>query len=668
MLVDCPSAHSLSLTLPMLICPQCHSENPNRNHFCQGCGTSLTDHPCPVCGSNVLLSEALCGNCGAVTGKILTVLFHNTQIEAGFTPNCLEHYDGHIDVGQRYRMFRPSDNSNAIPDIALDAAAHYQFVTQVVDGQPLQPSILKILLSQAASLLERIPHLAPEAILADPLWQNLGLPVSVLPYLQLRDLGSKLPEVYDAWQEGASEFVLLLDRHRWPLLADSLQQQRLPTLQLVFWINQSLLLWQALAPLGFGQSLLVTDNLRIDEDQNLALVRLYADGESAPCLGDLVRYLKTQFTQPPQVLPASFLAILEQLLATEGGNLQQTLAAIKAFVNHLEPEADDTADWVSSPELFSDFETIQDEALNFHESPSTVADINPNLEGETDDLTTAILPMQLTSLCEAGYTDRGTKRAHNEDYFGVSTQLEVYRNNYGKTVKARGVYVVCDGMGGHAAGEVASELAVKTLQEFFRQTWQDQLPSTTQISEAIAQANQAIYSINQANARSGSGRMGTTMVMALIQDNRVAIAHVGDSRIYRVTRRGGLEQLTIDHEVGQQAIQNGLDPVIAYSRPDAHQLTQALGPHDHDFIQPDIRLLQWEEDSLLLLCSDGVSDNDFLESHWETYLLPLLSSSQDIDRGLCKLMEFANEYNGHDNLTGVLIRVKVRPQLPIEVW
>jgi len=227
---------------------------------------------------------------------------------------------------------------------------------------------------------------------------------------------------------------------------------------------------------------------------------------------------------------------------------------------------------------------------------------------------------------------------------------------------------VCDGMGGHAAGEVASELAVKTLQEFFRQHWQDQFPSTTQISEAIALANQAIYTINQTNASSGSGRMGTTMVMALIQDNTVAIAHVGDSRIYRVTRKGGLEQLTIDHEVGQQAIQNGLDPVIAYSRPDAYQLTQALGPHDNAFVQPDIRLLELEEDSLLLLCSDGISDNDLLESYWETYLLPLLSSSQDLERGLRKLMEFANEYNGHDNLTGVLIRVKVRPQIPIEVW
>ncbi|BFM39411.1 probable protein phosphatase [Synechocystis sp. LKSZ1] len=615
----------------------------------------------------MLLSEALCGNCGAVTGKILTILFHTTHLEREFTPDCLELYEGHIDIGQRYRIFRMSENSDTIPCLDLDPA-NRQLVSQVVDCQPLQPSILKILLSQAASLLERIPNLTTEEVLADPLWQNLGLPVSALPYFKLRELGPKLPEVYDAWSEGNSEFVLLLDRHRWPLLEECLQHEGLPILQLVFWINQGLLLWKALAPLGFAQSLLTSENIRIDEDQNLALIRLYADPTPPPTLGDFAQQLKTQFTQPPQVLPPSFLAILEQLIEAEDNNVDGALAAIEVLVNHLEPEPDDEPTSANPPDIFADFEAIQEEESSFNESPSTIPDTNLNLDEEVDDLPTAVLPMQLMSLSEAGYTDRGTKRAHNEDYFGVSTQLDVCRNNHGKTVKARGVYIVCDGMGGHAAGEVASELAVKTLQEFFRHHWQDQFPSTTQISEAIALANQAIYTINQANASSGSGRMGTTMVMALIQDNTVAIAHVGDSRIYRVTRKSGLEQLTIDHEVGQQAIQNGLDPVIAYSRPDAYQLTQALGPHDNAFVQPDIRLLELEEDSLLLLCSDGISDNDLLESYWETYLLPLLSSSQDLERGLRKLMEFANEYNGHDNLTGVLIRVKVRPQIPIEVW
>jgi protein phosphatase len=181
-------------------------------------------------------------------------------------------------------------------------------------------------------------------------------------------------------------------------------------------------------------------------------------------------------------------------------------------------------------------------------------------------------------------------------------------------------------------------------------------------------ANQTIFDINQTNDSAGSGRMGTTVIMALVQDTKIAIAHVGDSRIYRVTRRGGLEQLTTDHEVGQQAIQNGLDPTIAYTRPDAYQLTQALGPHGSNFIHPDIRFFDIQEDTLLLLCSDGISDNNLVEENWENKLLPLISSSQSIDRGMNKLMEFANDNNGHDNLTGILVRLKVRPQIQVNDW
>jgi protein phosphatase len=211
-------------------------------------------------------------------------------------------------------------------------------------------------------------------------------------------------------------------------------------------------------------------------------------------------------------------------------------------------------------------------------------------------------------------------------------------------------------------------LAVSTLQKYFSQHWTDQLPDASMITEAIMLANQTLFDINQINASAGSGRMGTTLIMALVQDTKIAIAHVGDSRIYRVTRRGGLEQLTVDHEVGQQAIQNGLDPDIAYSRPDAYQLTQALGPHGSNFIQPDVRFLDIQEDTLLLLCSDGISDNNLVEENWEHKLLPLISSSQSIDRGMNKLLEFANDNNGHDNLTGVLVRLKVRPQIQVNDW
>ncbi len=642
----------------MLICSQCHSENPNRNHFCQKCGISLINRPCPECGATVLLSDPFCLECGTVTGKILTVLIQDSQLGEEITLEKLELYDGHIDVGQRYKLFQASETSAISSKAVQDPST---LMIKVVDCQPLQPSILKVLLSQASDLMTGLPTREVSDILDDPAWQNLGLPSLAIAYLQLESLGSKIPEVYDAWCEGSSEFILLGDRQALVPLEAALEEEALPVLQLIFWINQNLLLWQTLSRVHLGQSLTTAKNICIDEDQNLALVRLYPDLDPPVSQTEFVQQLKERFTAPPQELPAGLGEILDRLLDSNLDSLESGMLEIAKFVEHLDSE--------TLQELSPDFETIGEDLAQLDvDAFNTAPDTNFDLSDDGDELPTAVLPMQLISLNDAGYTDRGTKRNHNEDYFGVDTQFEIQRNNHGKAIRARGVYVVCDGMGGHAAGEVASELAVKTLQTFFKTSWQDRFPTTTQISEAITLANQAIYEINQSNASSGSGRMGTTMVMVLLQDNKLAIAHVGDSRIYRVTRKGGLQQLTIDHEVGQQAIQNGLDPSIAYARPYAYQLTQALGPHDHNYIQPDIGLLDIEEDSLIFLCSDGISDNDFLEEHWEKILLPLISSSQDLDRGLRKLMEFANEYNGHDNLTGVLIRIKVRPQIPIDVW
>lgn len=210
--------------------------------------------------------------------------------------------------------------------------------------------------------------------------------------------------------------------------------------------------------------------------------------------------------------------------------------------------------------------------------------------------------------------------------------------------------------------EVASELAVNTLREYFQTHWsQKQLPNEEVIRQGVIAANQAIFNLNQSDARSGVGRMGTTLVMLLIQGNKVVVAHVGDSRLYRLTRKQGLEQVTVDHEVGQREIARGIEASIAYARPDAYQLTQALGPRDASSLNPDVQFLEINEDTLFVLVSDGLSDNDVLETNWETHLLPLLSSGVNLDRGVQDLIDLANEYNGHDNITAVLIRAKVRP-------
>jgi protein phosphatase len=591
-------------------------------------------------------------------------LLHQKLADGDESIQYPELYEDCVDIGQRYRLLKRDDLEKEQGDwqvIGDQRADGQYFLGRVVDCQPLQPSILKILLSQHNEFLARLPELQRSD--DDPTWQTLALPELAFPYFKLRDLNPTIPDVYDAWCEENNEYVLLADRQSWPHLIELLEQETIPPLQLIFWLNQMVTLWQSLADLHCLQSLLIPTNIYIDEDQNLAIQQLFPDVDPIPSLSQLGQQWQDWLTKTQEHPLESLIAVLEEVG-------QGKIAAIAEFKTRLEVLGQElNAPATLADEVFPVFETEMLEDDGPPSTPqSTLPDANLADGAEIDDASTAVLQMQLISLSDSGYTDRGKQRPHNEDYFGLTTFVETQRNNQGKSVQAKGIYVVCDGMGGHSAGEVASHMAVNTLQAFFNEHWQAQFPSANVIAEGILLANEVIYDTNQKNASSGSGRMGTTLVMALVQNTKVAIAHVGDSRIYRVTRKGGLEQLTVDHEVGQQAIQNGLDPKIAYSRPDAYQLTQALGTHDSQYVQPDIRFLEIEEDTLLLLCSDGISDNDLLEANWESKLLPLLSSSQDIDRGLRKLMEFSNEYNGHDNLTGVLIRLKVRPQIPIDVW
>ena len=291
-----------------------------------------------------------------------------------------------------------------------------------------------------------------------------------------------------------------------------------------------------------------------------------------------------------------------------------------------------------------------------------------------DDMPTIVLPMQLSSLEESARTDVGQQREHNEDFFSLSTQIIKAERPTGRVVQGRGMYILCDGMGGHAGGE----LAVETLQSFFQEYWatqesaqsspgwntlSSQLPPSTIIRKGIHLANQAIYDRNQDDSRMGNGRMGTTLILVILCGTSVAVAHVGDSRVYRYTRKRGLEQITIDHEVRQREIQRGVDPEVAYSRMDAYQLTQALGPRDESYVEPDVQFIELTEDTLLLLASDGLTDNDLLETHWQTHLDPMMSSQMSLDQGVRQLVDLANEVNGHDNITAIAVRAKVRPNL-----
>ena len=513
--------------------------------------------------------------------------------------NSLEKY---LDPQKRYRF---SDDGQRIN-------THQG---RVVDTQPMQQPFLE----KQLEAIEELPEQAGEDDLT-----RLGLPAIALPYLTLQEFVPTIPEIYDAWSDETREVVLLTDRSHCPLLSH-LWAEPLPALQMLHYLDQMVQLWQALAEVNCCQSLLEETNLRVDEDQAIALQQLYPDPNTPATLTCLVQMWQTLLTQADY----QFLQPLWQ-----------------------------TAHEIETPaQLRSQLQNLAQEC-----SQPTDNDGDPVSSGKSDDLPTVVLPMVLRSLDDAGATDVGRQRRQNEDSFGINTQVIKTETHQSRTVQARGLYLVCDGMGGHAGGEVASAMAVDTLQQYFHTHWKEQFPDEKTIQKGIWLANQSIYSVNRQDARTGSERMGTTLVMALVQNTQVAIASVGDSRIYRVTRKRGVEQISVDHCVGQQQVLRGVEPEIAYARPDAYQLTQALGPRDNLSVSPAIEIMNVSEDTLFLLCSDGLSDNGMVNTYAE-HLLSLLSSKASLKQGLQKLIEFANQHNGHDNITSILVRVKLKPSL-----
>ena len=533
------------------------------------------------------------------------------------------------------------------------------------------PDVNKFCQECGISLIELIGE-------ADPSCNTQG-EIDIQTYLTLRSqLYQVIPQVHDAWGLG-EDALLLEDRSHLPLLVDCLRNDRdLSGLQILHWFHEMVEIWEALEPWHCRQSLLDSRNLRVDEDQILCLQKLLLENSPAPSLqslGETWQFLLNQLSQT-QLAPLHLLIAdlqVGKLITTDElrSRLESIAHEIQASFTEIETEIETMPNPqnLSAPDpTNAPPESFEDKGADLEAEAVT---LQPEEEG--DDMPTIVLPMQLFSLEDAGRTDIGRTRDHNEDCFGIDTKIAKLQIPSGKTVRAQGLYILCDGMGGHASGEVASQLAVDTLRRYFRDYWQTVAPNATGlpplnvIREAVELANKAIYDVNQQNARSGSGRMGTTMVMLLIQDTEAAVAHVGDSRLYRYSRKGGLTQVTIDHEVGQREIQRGIEATVAYSRPDAYQLTQALGPRDENFISPDIQFFEINEDMVLILASDGLTDNDLLETHHETHIDPLISSLTNLEQGVSQLVELANQYNGHDNITAIAIRAKVRPNLD-QLW
>ena len=251
--------------------------------------------------------------------------------------------------------------------------------------------------------------------------------------------------------------------------------------------------------------------------------------------------------------------------------------------------------------------------------------------------------MKLTS---AGMTHVGMKRTHNED------SLRLFRE--------QNLFVVADGMGGHASGEVASQLSVETLANFYRATAEDEDVTwpfkmekgleyeENRVATGIKLSNRRIY--DAACRDSKLTGMGTTLVAAAFSEGRCHIGHVGDSRVYRL-RDSVLTQLTEDHSLLNDYIKfKKLTPEEIEAFPHKNVIVRALGMRET--VQVDIVKEFPKHRDVFMLCSDGLSgmltDNAMCEL--------LVRTGDDLDEKCQALIDAANKNGGTDNITVILVR------------
>lgn len=245
-----------------------------------------------------------------------------------------------------------------------------------------------------------------------------------------------------------------------------------------------------------------------------------------------------------------------------------------------------------------------------------------------------------------GLTDTGKVREHNEDSIAWDGDI--------------GLYVLADGMGGYNAGEVASGIAVKTIINLVREAFLaqdldgvDQVTSLHRPSiilrDAIARANKIIHQTSRSQSQCEG--MGTTVVAALFYDNRVALAHVGDSRTYRL-RKDAFEQLTMDHSLLQELVDRGFySPEEAQRATNKNYVTRALGVEPA--VEVEVQEHVVEPDDWLVLCSDGLTD--MVED--EDIHLTISTFGGNLDTVARQLVQLANDSGGRDNISVVLAKV-----------
>jgi serine/threonine protein phosphatase PrpC len=250
----------------------------------------------------------------------------------------------------------------------------------------------------------------------------------------------------------------------------------------------------------------------------------------------------------------------------------------------------------------------------------------------------------------AGKTDIGCVRENNEDNFGYDSR--------------HGIFVVCDGMGGQAAGEVASKMAVDVMLRYFRQarngngfyTNGNSLTSPSPIAKSLAHAlrlaNETIFAAGE--SEEGHLRMGSTAVAAVVRGHSLAIGHVGDSRIYLV-RQGTIQQLTQDHSLVMEQVRRGLmtmeEAEVSHMQ---NIIIRALG--SEATVDVDVDDMVALPNDILLMASDGLTKHVK-----DAKMLELVKSAPSLDAANDALIQAAKDHGGDDNITCILLRVAELP-------
>jgi protein phosphatase len=482
-------------------------------------------------------------------------------------------------------------------------------------GSPGEILADRYLIISKSVVLDTKPGLLPQA----PEIENVQ---HIKPYLRLIPYRLHIPQVYGvlAITEGRiRREILLLEKP--PLFTDTVAQQvhlystlteawsHANSMRQLNWLWQMAHLWQPLKSEGVVSSLLDPELLRV-EGSLVRLLELRFDGTTAPelpQLGEFWQQLRT-YAKP-------------------------AIAPLVDQVSNLLIQGE-----ITSPEVLI---AVLDRGL---------ADL-----AKYQTPTTQIITK----------TDTGPRRERNEDacYPASGTLLS-------KPPQPTALAIVCDGIGGHEGGNVASNLAIETIQQQVHQLTKvpsDHIEPSLLLADlemAVATVNDKISQRNDSENRQGRKRMGTTIVMALPIAHEMYITHVGDSRAYWITRHG-CYQVTLDDDVASREVRLGYAVYReAVQQSGSGSLVQALGMSPSTSLHPTAQRFICDEDTVFLLTTDGLSDFDRIEDYWDTEILPILTGENKLANVADQLIELANTKNGHDNVTIALVHYQVKYSEP----